>query len=160
MLGEQVRFDAAQLRRQLVPHVTSRKGSSAVPNRRLSADAGLVHDSTVLEPTDVEADRASTVFAALSDPARLQILAVLADAGRCVCDIRSAVPIAANLLSYHLRVLREARLVEASRRGRWIDYRLAPAAAGVVAGSLAAAGFAAAVEQPSGCADTCVEPRR
>jgi ArsR family transcriptional regulator len=34
--------------------------------------------------------------------------------------------IAANLLSYHLRVLRDAGLVEASRRGRWVDYRLAP----------------------------------
>jgi ArsR family transcriptional regulator len=119
-----------------------------------------VLSSTVLEPTDVEADRASAVFGALSDPVRLRILAVLADAGRCVCDIRSEVPIAANLLSYHLRVLREAGLVEASRRGRWLDYRLAPDAAGVVAGSLAAAGFAAAVEQPSGCADTCMEPRR
>jgi ArsR family transcriptional regulator len=119
-----------------------------------------VHDSTLLEPINVEADRASAVFAALSDPARLRILAVLADAGRCVCDIRSAVPIAANLLSYHLRVLREAGLVEASRRGRWIDYRLTPDAAGVVAGSLTAAGFAAAVDQPSGCADTYGEPRR
>jgi len=33
--------------------------------------------------------------------------------------------VAPNLLSYHLRVLREARLVTATRRGRWIDYALA-----------------------------------
>lgn len=32
---------------------------------------------------------------------------------------------ALNLLSYHLKVLREAGLVTTSRRGRWIDYRLA-----------------------------------
>ena len=64
--------------------------------------------SIVVEPTGLEADRASEVFAALADPARLRILATLADAGRCVCDIRTAVPIAANLLSYHLKVLREA----------------------------------------------------
>jgi ArsR family transcriptional regulator, arsenate/arsenite/antimonite-responsive transcriptional repressor len=32
--------------------------------------------------------------------------------------------VAPNLLSYHLRVLREAGLVTASRRGRWVDYRL------------------------------------
>ena len=31
---------------------------------------------------------------------------------------------APNLLSYHLRVLRDAGLVIASRRGRWVDYRL------------------------------------
>ena len=114
----------------------------------------------VLEPTAVEVERASAVFAALADPARLRILAVLADAGRCVCEIRSAVPIAANLLSYHLRVLREAGLIEGSRRGRWIDYRLAADAAPVVAGALGAAGFDAAVAQPAGCADTCEVPAR
>jgi hypothetical protein len=34
-------------------------------------------------------------------------------------------PIAANLLSHHLKVLRETGLVTTSRRGRWIDYALA-----------------------------------
>jgi ArsR family transcriptional regulator, arsenate/arsenite/antimonite-responsive transcriptional repressor len=119
-----------------------------------------VHDSTVLELTSLEAERAATVFAALSDLARLRILAVLADAEHCVCDIHSAVPIANNLLSYHLRVLRQAGLVEANRRGRWIDYRLAPDAARTVATSLATAGFDAVVGQPAGCRDTCPEPRR
>ena len=40
--------------------------------------------------------------------------------------VRAAVrlPIAANLLSYHLRVLRESGLVTASKRGRWVDYAL------------------------------------
>jgi ArsR family transcriptional regulator len=111
--------------------------------------------SIVVEPTGVESDRATRVFAALADPARLQILAVLADAGRCVCDIRSAVPIAANLLSYHLRVLREAGLIDGRRRGRWIDYHLARGAATLIAGALAAAGFAAAVDRPAGCAEVC-----
>lgn len=53
-------------------------------------------------------------------------MGVLAAGGRCVCDLRGDVPIPANLLSYHLRVLREAGLVAATRRGRWIDYRLDP----------------------------------
>ena len=55
---------------------------------------------------------------------RLRIVAVLAGGGRCVCDLHEQVPVAANLLSYHLRVLREAGLVTAARRGRWVDYRL------------------------------------
>lgn len=55
---------------------------------------------------------------------RLAIVGVLADGEHCVCDLRDSVPVAANLLSYHLRVLREAGLVSATRRGRWIDYRL------------------------------------
>ena len=111
--------------------------------------------SIVVEPSSVELDRPTTVFAALADPARQRILAVLADAGRCVCDIRSAVPIAANLLSYHLRVLREAGLIEGSRRGRWIDYRLAPDASGRIADALSIAGFAAAVDQPASCLLDC-----
>jgi len=100
-------------------------------------------------------ERGASVFAALGDPARLRILAVLSDAGRCVCDIRSAVPIAANLLSYHLRVLREAGLIEGNKRGRWIEYRLTSDAAFLLAGVLAAAGFDAVVRQPVGCAQTC-----
>ncbi len=71
---------------------------------------------------------ASAGFAALADPTRLQILDVLAHGPRCVCDLRDEVPIAANLLSYHLKVLREAGLVTCARRGRWIDYALDEAA--------------------------------
>jgi ArsR family transcriptional regulator len=95
-----------------------------------------VHDATVLEPVGLEPERAAAVFAALAEPARLRIVAVLADGDRCVCDIRSAVPMAGNLLSYHLRVLRDARLIEGTRRGRWIDYRLAPNATALVVAAL------------------------
>ena len=63
-------------------------------------------------------------LAALADPVRLRLVGVLAGGGRCVCDLQEQVPVAANLLSYHLRVLREAGLVTAARRGRWVDYRL------------------------------------
>ena len=55
---------------------------------------------------------------------RLRLIGVLAGGGRCVCDLQDQVPVAPNLLSYHLRVLREAGLVTAARRGRWVDYRL------------------------------------
>ena len=65
-----------------------------------------------------------SAFSALADPVRLQIVCVLSDGGRCVCDLLDQVPVAPNLLSYHLRVLREAGLVTATRRGRWVDYRL------------------------------------
>ncbi len=63
-------------------------------------------------------------FAALADPVRLRIVGVLAEGGRCVCDLHEEVPVAANLLSYHLRVLPDAGLVTAARQGRWVDYRL------------------------------------
>jgi ArsR family transcriptional regulator len=76
------------------------------------------------------------VFSALGDPTRLQILDELGGCKRCVCDLQEKMDIAPNLLSYHLRVLREAGLVEATRRGRWIDYALAPSVAGLIAAAL------------------------
>jgi hypothetical protein len=54
-----------------------------------------------------------------------------------------------------LRVLREVGLIEGSRRGRWIDYRLRDNAAEVIAAAVAAGGFAAVVEQPAGCSQVC-----
>jgi ArsR family transcriptional regulator len=92
--------------------------------------------STDLESTSIE--ERTAIFSALGDPIRLQILDQLAFCQQCVCDIQSSIDIAPNLLSYHLRVLREAGLVEASRRGRWVDYRLSDETVRLVQGSLPA----------------------
>jgi ArsR family transcriptional regulator, arsenate/arsenite/antimonite-responsive transcriptional repressor len=67
-----------------------------------------------------------TLWRALADPTRLRVLALLAAGPRCVCALQAAVDVPANLLSHHLKVLRAAGLVEGTRRGRWIDYRLRP----------------------------------
>ncbi len=83
-------------------------------------------DSTILDSTSLEARAA--ILSALSDPIRLQILDDLASGRQCVCELQEMIDVAPNLLSYHLRVLREVGLVETSRRGRWVDYRLAPTA--------------------------------
>lgn len=79
-------------------------------------------DSGTVESIDLET--AAAHFSALGDPIRLRILGLLAGQERCVCELNEIVGVAPNLLSYHLRVLREAGLVEGSRRGRWVDYRL------------------------------------
>ena len=78
----------------------------------------------------------ATTFAALSDPIRLSILDELSSGQRCVCDLQEMLDIAPNLLSYHLRMLREAGFVESTRRGRWVDYRLSAHAADRVASAL------------------------
>jgi ArsR family transcriptional regulator len=65
------------------------------------------------------------VLQAVADPVRWAVLAMLVEAPRCVCRLQEEIPIAGNLLSYHLKVLREAGLVTTSRRGRWVDYALA-----------------------------------
>lgn len=50
----------------------------------------------------------------------------LAQGTRCVCELELEPPVPANLLSYHLRMLREAGLVVGERQGRRVEYRLAP----------------------------------
>jgi ArsR family transcriptional regulator, arsenate/arsenite/antimonite-responsive transcriptional repressor len=67
-------------------------------------------------------------FKALSDPARVAIVNRLAGADEvCVCEFRLG--LAQPTVSHHLRVLREAGLIEVARkRGTWVFYRLVPAA--------------------------------
>lgn len=76
----------------------------------------------------------------VADPVRWAVLERLTQGTRCVCDLQEHVDVAANLLSYHLRVLREAGLVTTARRGRWIDYTLAADAAERVAAAMPWAG--------------------
>jgi ArsR family transcriptional regulator len=49
--------------------------------------------------------------------------------------------VAANVLSYHLKVLRDAGLVTAAKRGRWVDYSLAADALERLREALPAAGW-------------------
>ena len=65
-------------------------------------------------------------FKALSDPTRVAIVNRLASHECCVCDLTAAFDLAQPTVSHHLRILRDAGLVEAERRGTWAFYRLAP----------------------------------
>ena len=65
------------------------------------------------------------LLAVAADPIRWRVLTQLTGGETCVCDLQQRIPIAANLLSYHLKVLRETGMVTTTRRGRWIDYTLA-----------------------------------
>ena len=96
----------------------------------------------MIEPRSVEISEvnASARLAALADPLRLAIVGVLAQGEHCVCDIHERVPVAGNLLSYHLRVLREAKLLQAVRQGRWVYYSLDPDGFAALWTTLSAAG--------------------
>ena len=69
-------------------------------------------------------------FKALADPARISIVNMLA--GReacCVCEFEGRLDLAQPTISHHLKVLREAGLVEvAYKRKTWTFYRLVPEA--------------------------------
>lgn len=72
--------------------------------------------------------RAAQLFHALSDETRLAALDMLRGGEQCVCDLQDAVDAAQSRLSFHLRVLKEAGLVEDRKEGRWSYYSIVPGA--------------------------------
>ena len=76
--------------------------------------------------TATDLTRVARTFHALSDPTRLQVLDMLANGERCVCELQDAVGAAQSRLSFHLRVLREAGIVNDRKQGRWVYYSLRP----------------------------------
>jgi ArsR family transcriptional regulator len=74
-----------------------------------------------------DADRLAEIFKALADPTRVAIVNRLSAADTvCVCDLTDAFDLSQPTVSHHLRILRDAGLVEAERRGTWAYYRLVP----------------------------------
>ncbi len=65
-----------------------------------------------------------TGFHALSDPLRLQVLELLRNRELCVCELCEYLGVTQSKLSFHLKTLKEAGLVRARAKGRWIYYSL------------------------------------
>ena len=61
---------------------------------------------------------------ALADENRVRILAALNSRELCVCQIIDLLQLAPSTVSKHLSILRQARLLEARKNGRWMYYRL------------------------------------
>lgn len=78
-----------------------------------------------------EAAELARVFKALSDPVRLRLLNLIAahEGGEvCVCELTPPFELTAPTISHHLKVLRQAGLIEGERRGTWVYYRPVPEA--------------------------------
>jgi len=60
----------------------------------------------------------------VTDPTRLRLLRLIRRQELCVCELMEAVQLPQYQVSRHLRALRSAGLVEATRSGRWMHYRL------------------------------------
>lgn len=86
-----------------------------------------------------EAQRLAEMFKALGHPVRLQIVDLLARFDRqvCVCDVEAQFDLTQPTISHHLRILREAGLVDCEKRGLWVYYYAKPDALAQV-GALAA----------------------
>jgi ArsR family transcriptional regulator len=76
--------------------------------------------------TQDDVDATATVFKALSDPARVKIVHLLArnPEAVCVCELTPAVGLAQPTVSHHLKKLVQAGLLRREQRGVWAYYTL------------------------------------
>ncbi|BAQ63623.1 helix-turn-helix transcriptional regulator [Geminocystis sp. NIES-3709] len=63
-------------------------------------------------------------FQALSDSKRMQVLDLLRTRELCVCEITEILEISQSKLSFHLKTLREANLVNTRQEGKWTYYSI------------------------------------
>jgi DNA-binding transcriptional ArsR family regulator len=65
-----------------------------------------------------------SITKALSDENRARILMMLHDGELCVCQLIEMLGLAPSTVSKHMSILRQARLVQARKEGKWMYYRL------------------------------------
>ena len=112
--------------------------SSSSPDAGPSA-AGACCGAPPPRLTAPEAAALAAQLSAVADPVRLQVLSIIAgapDGEVCACDFVEPIGKSQPTISHHLKVLAEAGLIQAERRGRWIWYRLAPSGVGAVVAAL------------------------
>ncbi|MEU6089029.1 metalloregulator ArsR/SmtB family transcription factor [Streptomyces sp. NPDC047085] len=83
------------------------------------------------------------VFKALGDPVRLRLLSMIAARAEgggevCVCELTPAFELSQPTISHHLKLLRQAGLIDCERRGTWVYYWALPGALDRLAGFLTA----------------------
>jgi len=76
-----------------------------------------------LETVKPTLQRYEKKFKALADQKRLEIMYELSQRGQtCVCDLTEVFGISQSKLSYHLKILVEANLIEKETKGTWSYY--------------------------------------
>ncbi len=87
-----------------------------------------------------QAERVAGLMKALSDPVRLRLMSLIAAADEaCVCDLTAPFTVSQPTISHHLKVLRDAGLVDGERRGTWVWYRARREALDAIGGLFAGA---------------------
>ncbi|MFF8769781.1 ArsR/SmtB family transcription factor [Kitasatospora sp. NPDC015120] len=88
---------------------------------------------------EAQAAELAPLFKALGDPVRLRLLSMIASGQGgevCVCDLTPQFDLSQPTISHHLKLLRQAGLIDSERRGTWVYYRLVPETTDRLAGIL------------------------
>ena len=91
-------------------------------NHSCQADASYADEAVPFRD-----DELALTLKALSDPSRLRIFNMLMEGVQCNCEIAERLGFTLSLISYHLRVLQEAGLVQSERDrqdARWVYYSI------------------------------------
>src|SRR5512139_1875488 len=111
-------------------------------------DAVACCSPLLAEPLSTDqAERLAPLLKALADPVRLRLLSLVAshaDGEACVCDLNDAFDLSQPTISHHLKVLHEVGLLDRSKRGTWVYYRIRTDVLTDVAGLLGGVGSEAA----------------
>jgi ArsR family transcriptional regulator, arsenate/arsenite/antimonite-responsive transcriptional repressor len=85
--------------------------------------------------SDDEAAATAAVFQALSDPARVRIVNLIATSDHpvCVCNLTDPLGLSQPTVSHHMKKLLDAGLIEREQRGKWAYFSLSPDAVGTLA---------------------------
>jgi ArsR family transcriptional regulator, arsenate/arsenite/antimonite-responsive transcriptional repressor len=75
-------------------------------------------------PSSIVPNVIASSFHALSDPLRINVVELLKQGELCVCDLCAVLKVTQSKLSFHLKTLKEAGLVNSRQQGRWIYYSL------------------------------------
>ena len=103
--------------------------------------------------TTIDAARAAELFHALSDEIRVNVVLLLMDGERCVCDLMADLELAQSRLSWHLKTLSDAGIISGRREGRWNYYSLNAGALTEAGGILASLKPSRRLAVRSGCCD-------
>lgn len=77
--------------------------------------------------SEAEANDLSQIFSALSDPARLRMLSLIASEDEvCSCALEEPLNKSQPTVSHHTRILAAAGLIVGEKRGRWTWWRVVP----------------------------------
>lgn len=95
----------------------------ALPRKCCDDDCMATVAGTEFDEVEIRAQAAA--LSALGDGIRLKMIKLLSQhEALCVCELQAAFDVGQPTVSHHLKILREAGLVDVSRRGTWAYYSL------------------------------------
>ena len=109
------------------------------PRQTVACCAPLQREPMTLQ----QAERIAPLLKALADPVRLRLMSMVAsyeDGEACVCDLSAGFDLSQPTISHHLKVLHEVGLLDRTKRGVWVYYKVRPDALADVAALIGTAG--------------------